>query len=178
MPGCLDCETCSTAAASYPRGTSTITFRSRDEQVQSRRCRRASTATTLRIDFQSATGPYIRSPRRSRAAKFRLRWSFSSRSGPQCQSATGPMSGHTSSRSGSARLRLGQRTNSSRACSQRPRPKPGSTLRRRSPSHGTGAIEKHTIPIPYAPGRIRTCDLRIRSPLLYPAELRGQAAQA
>ena len=24
------------------------------------------------------------------------------------------------------------------------------------------------------PGRIRTCDLRIRSPLLYPAELRGQ----
>ena len=23
------------------------------------------------------------------------------------------------------------------------------------------------------PGRIRTCDLRIRSPLLYPAELRG-----
>jgi hypothetical protein len=26
-----------------------------------------------------------------------------------------------------------------------------------------------------APGRIRTCDLRIRSPLLYPAELRGRA---
>lgn len=26
------------------------------------------------------------------------------------------------------------------------------------------------------PGRIRTCDLRIRSPLLYPAELRGQTA--
>src|SRR5512133_2722454 len=26
-----------------------------------------------------------------------------------------------------------------------------------------------------APGRIRTCDLRIRSPLLYPAELRGLA---
>jgi hypothetical protein len=24
-----------------------------------------------------------------------------------------------------------------------------------------------------APGRIRTCDLRIRSPLLYPAELRA-----
>ena len=28
-----------------------------------------------------------------------------------------------------------------------------------------------------APGRIRTCDLRIRSPLLYPAELRGRARQ-
>jgi hypothetical protein len=25
----------------------------------------------------------------------------------------------------------------------------------------------------HAPGMIRTCDLRIRSPLLYPAELRG-----
>ena len=25
------------------------------------------------------------------------------------------------------------------------------------------------------PGRIRTCDLRIRNPSLYPAELRGQA---
>jgi hypothetical protein len=29
-----------------------------------------------------------------------------------------------------------------------------------------------------APGRIRTCDLRIRSPLLYPAELPGQGALA
>jgi hypothetical protein len=27
----------------------------------------------------------------------------------------------------------------------------------------------------YAPGRIRTCDIRIRSPMLYPAELRGLA---
>ena len=29
-----------------------------------------------------------------------------------------------------------------------------------------------------APGRIRTCDLRIRSPLLYPAELRAQIVTA
>src|SRR5665811_2462249 len=29
-------------------------------------------------------------------------------------------------------------------------------------------------PIISAPGRIRTCDPRIRSPMLYPAELRGQ----
>ena len=28
--------------------------------------------------------------------------------------------------------------------------------------------------LPNAPGRIRTCDLRIRNPLLYPAELRAQ----
>src|SRR3954451_7197246 len=28
---------------------------------------------------------------------------------------------------------------------------------------------------PSAPGRTRTCDLRIRSPLLYPAELQGRA---
>ena len=27
------------------------------------------------------------------------------------------------------------------------------------------------------PGRIRTCDLRIRSPLLYPTELRAQLAE-
>ena len=31
------------------------------------------------------------------------------------------------------------------------------------------------VHIANAPGRIRTCDLRIRNPLLYPAELRGQA---
>jgi hypothetical protein len=31
----------------------------------------------------------------------------------------------------------------------------------------------HLQRLPSAPGRIRTCDLRIRSPLLYPAELPG-----
>jgi hypothetical protein len=31
---------------------------------------------------------------------------------------------------------------------------------------------------PSAPGRTRTCDLRIRSPLLYPAELQGPAGRS
>ena len=33
---------------------------------------------------------------------------------------------------------------------------------------------RNTLKINGAPGRIRTCDLRIRSPALYPAELRAR----
>ena len=33
----------------------------------------------------------------------------------------------------------------------------------------------YLLGLSHAPGRIRTCDPRIRSPMLYPAELRGRA---
>jgi hypothetical protein len=42
-----------------------------------------------------------------------------------------------------------------------------------------GIIEGLGLPhLHNAPGRTRTCDLRIRSPLLYPAELRAPQARA
>ena len=44
-----------------------------------------------------------------------------------------------------------------------------------SAGHSTGP--PHSSYHKSTPGRIRTCDLRIRSPLLYPAELRGPWAQ-
>ena len=44
---------------------------------------------------------------------------------------------------------------------------------------GVGPIhDRFTGNTSSAPGRIRTCDLRIRSPLLYPAELQGLGGAA
>ena len=46
------------------------------------------------------------------------------------------------------------------------------------PRKNKGASQLHCAPfLNGAPGRIRTCDLRIRSPALYPAELRARNKQ-
>ena len=49
----------------------------------------------------------------------------------------------------------------------------GQDLNLRPPGYEPGELPSCSTPRCYAPGTIRTCDLRIRSPLLYPAELRA-----
>lgn len=41
------------------------------------------------------------------------------------------------------------------------------------PAKGRGALYSHLTDLTGVPGRVRTCDLRLRKPTLYPTELRA-----